>query len=246
MFHLPAVMVATRGRAGRSDRASSPFSTPVLLTADGAELRDSGDIVRFACEQSGEDLHPTPEVAAVEQRLHDRLGPHGRRVTYYYLFQHAGLLATLARRNVRRLEAAAFIAMLPIIRPAMTRRLKIQRDAAMRSLAIVRDELDYVDQLLGRRDYLVGDRFTAADLTFAALAAAVLLPSAQEGYGANLFERDELPDDVRTLCDEMRATRAGEHALRMYAEHRLRPVHDACVPPLDRRRGYRVPAYGGK
>lgn len=237
LLHFPAVVLATRGRAGRADKASSPYSTPVLITDDGRALRDSGDIVRYAAEQSGEDLHPVPEVAEVEQRLHDRLGPHGRRVTYYFLFDNPDLLPPLARRNVGRAEAALFNAMLPITRRFLVRRLGIDRESAERSMQIARAEFAYVEELLGDRDYLVGDRFTAADLTFAALSAAVLLPGAGEGYGANLPTRDEMPAGPRALCDELRATRAGRHALRMYAEERVSPVL-ACAPPLDRTRRY--------
>ena len=59
----------------------------------------------------------------------------------------------------------------------------------------VRRELDEVAELLadGRR-YLCGERFTAADLTFAALAAAVIIPP---GYGVPLPQPDELLGPAR-------------------------------------------------
>ena len=44
---------------------------------------------------------------------------------------------------------------------------------------------DIAARLAGGRRYLVGDRFTAADLTLAALAAPALLPA---GYGVRLPE----------------------------------------------------------
>jgi len=238
MFHLPAVLRASGGRGrGAADAASSPYSTPLLVTADGERLADSADIVRFACAASGEDLHPVPEVERLERRLHDRLGPHGRRVTYSLLFDNPALLPTLARRNVGPVEAATFRALLPVFRRRMMAALDINAESAASSLEVAREEFAHVGEVLAGRRYLVGDRFSAADLTFAGLAAALILPSAKEGYGANLFRRDELPDRARKLCDEFRSTPAGRHALRMYAEERTTPVLEP-TPPLDRTRGY--------
>ena len=49
-------------------------------------------------------------------------------------------------------------------------------------------------RLADGRPYLTGDRFTAADLTFACLAAAVVLPPE---YGVALPQPEALPGPVR-------------------------------------------------
>lgn len=67
-----------------------------------------------------------------------------------------------------------------------------------------------------RHGYLVGGRFTAADLTFAAMAAVVLHPPQ---YGAYLGGLDGLP--YGHPAAELRRTAAGQHALRMYELHRV-------------------------
>ncbi|MGZ3697035.1 MAG: glutathione S-transferase [Bdellovibrionota bacterium] len=67
------------------------------------------------------------------------------------------------------------------------------------------------------RKFLVGERFTAADLTFAALSASVLVP---ENYGVALPTLVELPAEMREQVLKWRATPAGEFALRIYREHR--------------------------
>ena len=59
-----------------------------------------------------------------------------------------------------------------------------------------------------------GERFTAADLTFAALAASVLMPPE---YGVPLPQPDELPTPMATTVRELRAHPAGAHALRCSA-----------------------------
>jgi glutathione S-transferase len=67
------------------------------------------------------------------------------------------------------------------------------------------------------RPYLCGERFTAADLTFAALAAPMLMPT---GYGVPLPQPDELPSDTAAVVRELRRHPAGEHALAMYERER--------------------------
>jgi glutathione S-transferase len=63
----------------------------------------------------------------------------------------------------------------------------------------------------------VGSEFSAADLTFAALAAPTVLP---RNYGSPLPTLDQLPDAMLKVVEECRATPAGEFVLRMYGEHR--------------------------
>ena len=83
---------------------------------------------------------------------------------------------------------------------------------------VVWEELDHVAELLSDgRPYLCGERFTAADLTFAALCAPVLMPP---GYGVPLPQPEILAEDTARLVRRAREHPAGAHALRMYAEHR--------------------------
>ena len=62
---------------------------------------------------------------------------------------------------------------------------------------VVWRELDFVADLLADdRPYLCGERFGAADLTFAALAAAAIVPPV---YGTPLPQPDELPPETAAL-----------------------------------------------
>lgn len=226
LLHFPVVMWSTRLRGGRSDRASTRWSTPVLVTDDGERLCDSTAIVRYASDRFGDErttLHPAEhraEIEALELRLHDRVGPHTRRVIYHHLLPDRERMAALARRNVGPVQAGLFVGGMGLIRLAMRRALGIDRARAEASLAKLREEVAALDQRLGDRPYLVGDRFTAADLTAACMLAPVLVPSRKEGYSADLGEVDDLPDEARALVLELRQTRIGQHALRMFAEER--------------------------
>jgi glutathione S-transferase len=121
-------------------------------------------------------------------------------------------------RGVPRSEAA----LLPVLMPGVVRlvrsALRITPESAARSLERVHGVFNEVDIRLedGRR-FLVGERFTAADLTFAALAAPVLFPT---GYRAAYPALDDVPAAMRDEVLRLRDTTAGQFALRLFLQER--------------------------
>jgi glutathione S-transferase len=63
----------------------------------------------------------------------------------------------------------------------------------------------------------VGDRFSVADLTFAALAAPVILPPQ---YGVALPPLEVYEREARERIETWRSSPPGQFARRIYAEHR--------------------------
>ena len=81
------------------------------------------------------------------------------------------------------------------------------------------------ERLADGRPYLFGDRFTAADLTFASLAAICISPSQ---YGVAFPPVEDIPDDAgRNFISDMRQHPAGQFVLRLYAD---RPAVRARYP----------------
>ena len=79
-------------------------------------------------------------------------------------------------------------------------------------------EFDFAAELLSDgRQYLSGDRFSAADLTFAALAAPMVVPPE---YTVALPQPDSLPPGPRNIVEHAREHPAGAHALKMFRQHR--------------------------
>jgi glutathione S-transferase len=228
VLHFAAVYRVHRGQHGRADKASTRFSTPVLKTPTGQLLCDSAEIVRYVSDHfapEGQDLYPSPEIAALERHLHDVLGPHTRRCAYGVLFDDPPLLRELVRRNVDRLQAGVFNLAQPLVVAAMRRGLSVTDAQVERSIAKVRREMQAIsERLADGRPYLVGTRFSAADLAFACMAAPVVFPAE---YGAWLPPPESLPAPARELCTELRATPAGAHALRMFREERRRVLRAA-------------------
>jgi glutathione S-transferase len=83
---------------------------------------------------------------------------------------------------------------------------------------VVWGELDFVAELLADgRPHLCGDRFSAADLTFAALSASVVVPPI---YGVPLPQPDVLPPEMAAFVERIRDHPAGRYALGLFTERR--------------------------
>lgn len=219
---LAMLPVAARFGLGRGDAFSTPFATPVLITDDGLCIRNSSSIVRYVSDRyaaPGTDLYPTAEVVELDAHLSRTLGVDSRRVAY----AHLGTMEQMARvadLNVSRRQARWFKRLAPLMRSAMLRKLDVTPARSARSLDDVRREMDRLSARIEGRRWLVGDRFTAADLSLACMAAPVLLPSAEEGFGGVFPPLQELPPTFGALIAELRASPAGQHALRMFREER--------------------------
>jgi glutathione S-transferase len=115
-------------------------------------------------------------------------------------------------------ERRAFPLAYPFVARVIDRHLGITPASAAHSEREVRATFDEVGRRLSDgRPYLTGERFTAADLTFAALAAPMLMPPE---YGVALPQPDELPAPMAATVRELRDHPAGRHALRMFREER--------------------------
>jgi glutathione S-transferase len=195
----------------------------VMVTPEGACIRDSSAIVRYVSDRyAGPDqgLYPTAEVGELETTFANDLGAHTRRFAYFYLLADRDGLGRLADANAGPRQAAWFKRVLPVVTTMIARGLRVTPAGAARSLEKLRGAMAKVSDRIEGRPYLVGDRFTAADLAFACMAAPLLLPQRDEGYGAVLPPLEETPPAFAEIVREMRDTPAGRFALRMFREER--------------------------
>jgi len=218
-FHVRAVKRRHPG-GGDRDKASSRFSTPLLVLDDGSVLTDSAAIVAWASDRMPETLYPSDEVREIEQDVHDRLAVHSRRVVYGFLFSHPPTLRRLARACVPGFESWVLAAALPFTARRGYEAFAGGDEGFARSRRICAEEVERWGARLDGRSFLVGDRLTAADLALACAMVPLLIPQAEEGFGAPLLPVDALQPEARDLVVRFRGTAAGRHALRMFAEHR--------------------------
>ena len=202
--------------------AGGKSSVPCLVTPERV-VNDSTDILHWADAQGGAaplfpDGPEAAEVAALEEEFDRRLGPATRRLAYFYLLQRPATLRRVLASAGTGWEARAGRLLFPLLRALVVRGLRIDPVTAARSRAALDEAFATVEARLadGRR-YLVGGRFSAADLTFAALAAPVLVPDAVRKDYPPL---EEVPPELAALVKQYREHPAGRFALRLYDEER--------------------------
>ena len=214
-------------------RAGGRKTVPVLLAPEGV-FAESEEILAYADESLPEELRLFPaepalraEVESLSRWLDEGLGPDARRVMYTYMLEQKGLMLKVNNQGVPRWEGAAMTAFWPVMVRFANRELRIDPAGPQRDEARTWEAFETIGERLadGRR-YLCGDRFTAADLTFAALSAAVTVPPE---YGVSLPQPDNLPEPVASAVRAFRAHPAGAFALRIFREERRRPAPAAAT-----------------
>ena len=202
-------------------RSGGHGTLPVLICEAGV-LAESEAILRYADWHLPEParLFPdgAPEVTALCRELDAGLGPDGRRWIYAHMLEHKELMLRFNDAGVPRWEDRMMHTLWPVVERWGRRELEVRPDTLERDRPRVEAVFDAIAARLDDgRPYLFGERFTAADLTFAALAASAVLPP---DYGTPLPQPDELPDTVASDVRAFREHPAGAFALRLVRDHR--------------------------
>jgi glutathione S-transferase len=161
------------------------------------------------------------EAAALEAWLGRGLGPDGRLWMYHETLPVVRELQQWALAGVPRWERLFFRSSAPMVGVAIRRYLRVDTASAAAALDRVDRVFDDIARRLSDgRSFLLGDRFTAADLTFAALSAPMLLPAR---YGSPLPPLEAMPDALAQEVRRLRSHPAGEFVDGLYREYRGRP-----------------------
>ena len=206
----------------RSFQLSRGPNVPVLIDGDQA-ITDSTRILqhldRYAPPASR--LYPDGDrkrVEELEELFDETLGIESRRWVYFHALQTRSMALRVSCQGVPGWQTAVAPLCYPLLKAFIGYKLRPTAAKVTAGLTSARAVIAQVDSLLSDgRPFLVGERFTAADLTLASLLAPFLLPPE---YGVRLPRPDEVSSAMRITVAEMRGTRAGKHALWLFQTQR--------------------------
>jgi glutathione S-transferase len=145
------------------------------------------------------------------------LGPHIRRVAYQELLPHPRLVVPLFAHGqplpARILLRAGF----PLLRVAMRREFEINAEAAEHSRAKTVAAMDRLEREISSSGFLVGESFTVADLTAAALFYPVARPPE---FPYPMIADQHLPESVREFFGSLAQRPGGKWVAEIYRRHR--------------------------
>jgi glutathione S-transferase len=163
-------------------RLSGGTATPVLVL-DGETIAGSARILAALDARFPERrlLPEAPELAerALELQAHfdAEVGPAVRTVLFSVLIREPGQLCRTFAQGKPAASRRLYRAALPLLRPLIARANGVtDRANVERSLAASERAFDLVARAAGPSGQLVGDRFSLADLTAAALLAPLVSP----------------------------------------------------------------------
>jgi glutathione S-transferase len=216
--HMAIALALTRGRT----------KTCPVLQLDGQTIGDSTRIIAALEEHQPEPpLYPADPLARaraleLEDFFDEELGPHIRLLAWHEAVRDEVALNRFSQALVPR-------PLRPVAGKGMTTFLRLRfgvedEDAAELARRKVHAAMDRLDTELGDGSYLVGDTFTVADLTAAALFYPLVTPP----------EGPRLPPDPPAAFEEFRAPLKERRGYRwveeMFARHRRNNSMTSSAP----------------
>jgi glutathione S-transferase len=137
---------------------------------------------------------------------------------YVHMMQDRPLAMAFNNEGVPRWEERAIRYGWKAIQLVIKRVLGITPGIERQDEADVWREFDFVAGLLSDgRPFLCGERFTAADLTFACMSAATVVPPV---YGVRLPQPEEMQPETAALVRRGREHPAGAYAMSLFQARR--------------------------
>ncbi|KAF9975432.1 hypothetical protein BGZ73_000937 [Actinomortierella ambigua] len=186
----------------------------------------------------GDNIH-RQKVIELEQRLDSVLGVHVRRYLYGELLLYAprSVFGELGSHDgYGALQRGMWRLMHPLARLALIKVFNVTPENVEESRIMLEKEFEYLSQLLLNESslastddgvplrFLVGNRFSAADLAMSALGCMVLGLGRDEGYGAWVPPAEALRPEAVAWGEKMKATPAGQHIFQCYERYRGQKV----------------------
>ncbi len=194
------------GRHGERSKKLGGSGTTPILELDGEVIGDTKDIVAsLERRQPDPSLYPDTEierkaVLGLERYFGDEVGPAVRTAIFHAILPDRRVTVELTSQGLGREVRAFFNAGYPIIRRAVRKAMNADDEGARRAREATVRGLERIEEELAGREYLIGDRFSIADLTAAALLCPLVSPP-EFAYQWPTEWPDEWEEFRRSLAD---------------------------------------------
>ena len=209
----------------KAKRLTGDTSTAPVLTIDGRSIGDSTRIIAWIEQRwpqpplYPEDRGQRRQALELEDFFDEQLGPHIRRAFYHELLPHPELVVPLFTDGLPLAARALLRAGFPMLRAGMRRRFQINAEAAANSRAKMLAAINRLEREISPSGYLVGNSFTVADLTAAALLYPVARPAE---FPYPMVADHDLPDSWREFLDTLAQRPGGQWVAEIYQSYRRR------------------------
>lgn len=194
-------------------------TTVPLIQRGSTCVQDSPRIVTWLQTEYG-PLTTLPqdeqeEILAVQKRF-DAIGKSVARFLYFSGFDHPKVIKDIWTQFAKPWENAIVRTCYPMIKGMFKSQMQVNASGAAKAEKKIDQEIQWLEQRLNDgHQFLVGDRFTVADITAAALLAPLACPPEHPIYGTADF-REKIASAAKKWADSP----ALAWVRRMYTENR--------------------------
>jgi glutathione S-transferase len=214
-------------------RVAGSSTVPILVDSENkVVVKDSTDILHYLDRMCSSpplfphDADDAARVAEIENFCDEHCAPNVGSYLYFYITQYPQVLGRLFQQGLGPAERLLVRLSLPLVRRGIQRRRALTPDNTSRRRADLLAALDQVERWISAAEgpFLVGDQFSAADLTVAALLGPAVRPAGSPWDPANL---DEMPmpigyppEEVTEFFREIGARPVADWVREMWTNHR--------------------------
>ena len=202
-------------------RLSGQMQTPVL-ELDGKAVAGSAAIIDcLEARYPDPALYPEGETErdqalGLQGEMDQTLGPAARTVVFSALINEGTYMTRMFARSKPGVKRALYRAAFPLARNMIAKGNGVDDpDNVATCFETTREWLDRLKERLGSADYLVGDRFSVADLT----GAALLAPIADVDH-VDMRRPRPIPDTVMEVLGRFAGHPTLDWVRETYARHR--------------------------
>lgn len=206
---------------GAIRKLSGQTSTPVMVM-DGKVVAGSAaiiDALENVCPKPSlypADADQRSAALAIQERFDREVGPATRTVAFTVFVQELGYVAAVFGKEATPLQRGIYRMVLPLVRPIMAKTNGASDpETVKRAFDVTRRTLDWLAEEIKQRKYLVGDQFSVADLS----AAALLSPIVRLDH-PDMRPPEPVPEKMTALLAEWKDHPAVKWVQTMYRDHR--------------------------